>query len=418
MLQILSSERSSKNVKKYVSYIYKPPEPGNAVFPGQGPGKGPPARATPLPLIALAVCRAPSAVAAPPGRLPVLMLKGNSEKLHKCVQGEREGESFGSPPHFLILSAIRFLFLLFSSPLRVTPRCCRRSAGSAGHRRADGRPLGGERLPLAWSAVRPLPGRPPRLPAPGTAPPRPCPARRLPALPDLPPLPPGAAPSGAPPPAPLLPSRQLHGRGGRRPSPGGARGALPPRRARPGPGLFVPRLGGAGLARAPRHRALPAGAAPPPLRPPGGAGRPRARRLRPGRTRRGGWRRSALKGGSGDAAGQGAQSLPPRPRGKEFAKAAPFPPSPSARAGAALREGGTGPPAPGRNGALCSPVKASAVPELREKVSTTQKKSLFYDLLSSAPAASYPALKTCWKHGVAVYLGYEEYLFQHFHRRS
>lgn len=38
-----------------------------------------------------------------------------------------------------------------------------------------------------------------------------------------------------------------------------------------------------------------------------------------------------------------------------------------------------GQPVAGRNRALCSPVKAAAVPELREEVSITQNKSLFFD---------------------------------------
>lgn len=326
---------------------------------------------------------------------------------------------FGNP--------ISFPPLLLPSPSHspVLPRLCRQRRAPEGGREAARR---GEAPARTKRAPAPA-GRPPRLPSPGTAPPRPCPARRLPALPDLPPLPPGAAPSGAPPPAPLLPSRQLHGRGGRRPlqpavpagrcpcgEAGPARGSLFRASAAPapqkpcGPGRFPP-----GQPR--RSSALPAGR--------GGRGprRLRPRRLRPGRTRRGGWRRPARRGGSGDAAGQGAQSLLPRPREKELAKAAPFLVSPSARAGAALRERGTSTPARdrparGRNGALCPPVKAPALPELREKVFTIQKTSLFHDLLSSTPAASYPALKACWKHGAAVCLGCREHLFQDFHRRS
>lgn len=70
-----------------------------------------------------------------------------------------------------------------------------------------------------------------------------------------------------------------------------------------------------------------------------------------------------------------------------------------------------GQPAAGRNGALCSPVEAPAVPELREEVATTQNKCLVTDVLSPAPPASFLAPKAHWKYGVAVYLGAREHLF-------
>lgn len=101
MLQILSSERSSKDVNIYIYiyiYMYINHRSREARCPAARAGSA--GRATPLPLIALAVCRALSAAAAPPARLPVLMLKGNSEKLHKCVRGGREGgRERASAPH-------------------------------------------------------------------------------------------------------------------------------------------------------------------------------------------------------------------------------------------------------------------------------------------------------------------------------
>lgn len=108
------SERSGeKNKTITITIIYKVSQAGGAVPRGcgQGPRQGLPARAAPLPLISLAVSRARFGVATPPGSPPVpLMLKDNSEKLHKCVRGGRSGggerEGFASPPPFLILSAI------------------------------------------------------------------------------------------------------------------------------------------------------------------------------------------------------------------------------------------------------------------------------------------------------------------------
>lgn len=144
-------------------------------------------------------------------------------------------------------------------------------------------------------------------------------------------------------------------------------------------------------------------------RPPGSAASGPARR---GRRRRGGWRRPGWRGGSRDtAAAEGGGAQPHRgfkaPRQKSFRarsrirlpKAAPIP---FFERGPRAAAPGPSPPDPGRpvagrNRALCSPVKAPAVPELREEVSIAQTKSLFFALLSPAPAASFLAPKAYWK---------------------
>lgn len=147
----------------------------------------------------------------------------------------------------------------------------------------------------------------------------------------------------------------------------------------------------------------------------------------------------AAAGGAGEGVSRIGDSKPPAspPGRKAFVHGAGFlrrrPPPPLFRAGAAGCSAGAGAAplesgdganpswasaVPGRNRALCSRVKAPAVPELREEVSITQNKSSFFDLLSPAPAASFLAPKARWKYGVAVYLGSREQLFQDLHRHS
>lgn len=191
--------------------------------------------------------------------------------------------------------------------------------------------------------------------------------------------------------------------------------------ARPGPGLFVP-LPGCGSPRRRRPctslaapgaslRRSPAGGRALPVRR-GEAGRGGRRApqppARPGAATGGGEDGGALDGG----AGAGTR---PRPRDGElsciggskppartaFVRGAGFgflrpPPSPFPSGGRGLQRHPP-PTRAGRNGALCSPVKAPAVPELREEVSITQTKSLFFALLSPAPAASFLAPKAYWK---------------------